>query len=116
MRKELKQVRLSVLALAAAMVLSGGVAQGQSRTPKPGASQKPWGAIPTVLNGKARFQVLNPKLVRLEYAGSGEFIDAPSVAVIGRDRWAPTPFEQREENGWLTIARLVAVNSPEPTW
>ncbi len=61
------------------------------------------GAVPTIIRGPARFQVLTPSLVRLEYSPSGAFVDAPSVAVINRNDWARTPVQSREEAGWFIL-------------
>jgi alpha-glucosidase (family GH31 glycosyl hydrolase) len=59
---------------------------------------------PTFVSGQARFQVLAPGLVRLEYSPSGAFVDAPSVAVINRDDWPKTTVQTHEEDGWLTLS------------
>jgi alpha-glucosidase (family GH31 glycosyl hydrolase) len=96
-------MKLTVLALAAAVVCSGGAARGESHSANAGVNRVQRGVISTVISGKARFQVLTPCLVRLEYSDSGEFTDAASVAVIGREAWPQTPFAQHEEGGWLTI-------------
>ena len=68
----------------------------------PSASSRPR-AVPAFARGPARFQVLAPALVRLEYSPSGAFVDAPSVAVINRDDWPHTPVQSREEEGWLIL-------------
>ena len=97
-------MKLAVLALAAAVVWFGGAARGESRSATAGANRAQRGVVPTVISGKARFQVLTPALVRLEYSHSGEFTDAASVAVIGREDWPQTPFDRREQAGWMTIS------------
>jgi hypothetical protein len=43
----------------------------------------------TVTDGEARFQVLTPSLVRVEYAADGRFEDRPTLNAIGRERRAP---------------------------
>ena len=68
-------MKLTVLAIAASVVGFSGVARGQTHVPAPGASQGQRNAAPTVVSGKARFQVLTPALVRLEYSPSGEFTE-----------------------------------------
>ena len=97
-------MKLTVLAIAALVVASGEVGRGQTHAPTQGASQEQRHAAPTVVNGKARFQVLTPALVRMEYSPSGEFTDPASVAVVNRENWPHTPFERCEEAGWLTIS------------
>jgi alpha-glucosidase (family GH31 glycosyl hydrolase) len=57
----------------------------------------------TFISGQARFQVLAPELVRLEYSPSATFVDAPSVAVINRSDWPKTAAQSREEDGWFTL-------------
>ncbi len=61
------------------------------------------GTVPAFIRGPARFQVLAPALVRLEYSSSVAFVDAPSVSVINRDHWPQTPVKSREEGGWLIL-------------
>ncbi|NMH61492.1 glycoside hydrolase family 31 protein [Alteromonas ponticola] len=55
-----------------------------------------------VVEGNARFTVLTPQLVRLEYQEQGIFEDRPSLAFI--DRILPVPeLDMREDDGWLVI-------------
>jgi alpha-glucosidase (family GH31 glycosyl hydrolase) len=56
----------------------------------------------SLIRGQARFQVLAPNLIRMEFSPAKRFIDAPSVSVVKRD-WPPVPFQNREVNGWLEI-------------
>ena len=63
----------------------------------------PTGAVPAFVRGPARFQVLAPALVRLEYSPSGAFVDTPSVAVINRQDWPQTQVQSGEEAGWLVL-------------
>jgi len=60
-------------------------------------------ASPVVVRGNARFQILSPSVVRMEYARTGDFIDALSVAVVNRS-WLACPFDVRDDNGWVDIA------------
>jgi Glycosyl hydrolases family 31/Domain of unknown function (DUF5110)/NPCBM-associated, NEW3 domain of alpha-galactosidase/IPT/TIG domain len=56
----------------------------------------------TVTAGPARFQVLTPTLIRLEYAADGRFEDGPTFNVL--DRALPTPrFDAKVHGGVLTI-------------
>jgi len=56
----------------------------------------------TVLDGSARFEVLTPTLIRLEYAADGHFEDGPTFNVI--DRNLPVPnFRTGTDHGWLVI-------------
>jgi alpha-glucosidase (family GH31 glycosyl hydrolase) len=57
-----------------------------------------------VRSGDARFEVLSPTLIRMEYAGEGRFTDAATFNAIGRDDFGPTPFTHKVKDGWLTIA------------
>ena len=42
-------------------------------------------SLPTVTSGHARFEVLSPTLIRMEYAGDDTFTDAATFNAIGRD-------------------------------
>ncbi|HUU85627.1 MAG TPA: TIM-barrel domain-containing protein [Phycisphaerae bacterium] len=52
--------------------------------------------------GRARFTVLTPTLLRLEYAPDGAFEDRPSLFAVRRDLPVPQ-FSQRESGQWLEI-------------
>jgi hypothetical protein len=56
-----------------------------------------------VRSGDARFEVLSPTLIRMEYAGDGKFTDAATFNAIGRDGFGRTPFTDKVAGGWLTI-------------
>jgi hypothetical protein len=56
-----------------------------------------------VRSGDARFEVLSPTLIRMEYAGDGKFTDAPTFNAVGRDGFGRTRFTRRVAGGWLTI-------------
>lgn len=60
-------------------------------------------AARAIVSGDARFEVLSPTLIRMEYAGDGQFENAGTFNVIGRDDFAPTAYTRRVVNGWLTI-------------
>ena len=52
----------------------------------PGAAAQ--GAPATIVDGNARFEILRPTLIRLEYAADGQFEDRPSLNVVNRRlRW-----------------------------
>src|SRR3954469_115487 len=57
-----------------------------------------------VVNGHARFEVLSPTLIRMEYAGDDKFTDQATFNAIGRDDFGHTEFTQTVADGWLTIA------------
>ncbi|HVM48164.1 MAG TPA: TIM-barrel domain-containing protein [Candidatus Acidoferrum sp.] len=59
---------------------------------------------PTFVRGQARFQVLAPALVRLEYSPSGSFVDASSVAVINRTNWPGAAAQTGDKDGWFTLS------------
>jgi alpha-glucosidase (family GH31 glycosyl hydrolase) len=60
-----------------------------------------------VVAGHARFEFLTPSLVRMEYAPSGHFVDAPTAVVEKRD-WSPVAVSRSEQDGWL-VASTVAM-------
>jgi hypothetical protein len=55
-----------------------------------------------VQDGKTRFTVITPTLIRLEYAEDGHFEDRPTHTVAERPL-PTTAFERRVENGELVI-------------
>ena len=52
--------------------------------------------------GHARFEVLSPSLVRLEYSPSGTFQNSPTVNVVNRLMSVPK-YSARVSGGWLTL-------------
>jgi len=70
----------------------------------PLAGAAPASAAPsrTVLDGPARFEVLTPTLVRMEYAADGHFEDGATFNVVDRDLPVPK-FHTSKDNGWLMI-------------
>jgi hypothetical protein len=68
-------------------------------------AQTPAASAPTsntIREGGARFEVLTPTLVRLEYAADDHFEDAATFNVINRDLPVPK-FKVSRSGGWLTI-------------
>lgn len=57
----------------------------------------------TVVRGRARFTILSPTLVRLEWSPDGAFEDRASLTVIDRATCCEG-FDVRAEDGWLTIS------------
>ena len=55
----------------------------------------------TIIQGKARFQVLAPDTIRMETSPTGQFIDEPSVAVMKREGHGSALSEQKD--GWMEI-------------
>lgn len=55
-----------------------------------------------VMSGNARFTVIAPECIRMEYSDSGEFIDSPSLFAINRDA-AFKGFKQTKEGGSTVI-------------
>ena len=91
---------IAVLASVWLWVAGTGYSQNLPKGSAAGANSS---AVPAFVRGPARFQVLLPTLVRLEYAPSGAFVDAPSVAVINRGDWPRTQTRSREEGGWFIL-------------
>ena len=60
-------------------------------------------ARPAVVQaGGARFEVLAPDVIRLEYSATGTFLDQPTLNVLDR-RFQVPPYRTTTEDGWLTI-------------
>jgi alpha-glucosidase (family GH31 glycosyl hydrolase) len=56
-----------------------------------------------VVSGKARFTVLTPQLVRMEWTDDGTFEDHASLMFINRRLPVPQ-FTRKSEDGWLVLA------------
>jgi alpha-glucosidase (family GH31 glycosyl hydrolase) len=56
----------------------------------------------TVTEGDARFEVLTPEVIRLEYSPDGQFLDLPTFDVLDRDLSVPS-FTEKVESGWLVL-------------
>ncbi|HEY1701905.1 MAG TPA: TIM-barrel domain-containing protein [Trebonia sp.] len=56
----------------------------------------------TVVAGDARFEVLAPDVIRLEYSPTGSFLDQPTFNILDRDFTVP-PYRVTRNGGWLTI-------------
>src|SRR5579872_6178531 len=56
-----------------------------------------------VLRGNARFEVLSPSVIRMEYSGDREFLDAASVTVLNRN-WNPVQFRATDSGQWLELS------------
>src|SRR5215469_2421901 len=52
---------------------------------------------------QARFQILSPGVIRLEYSPHRKFVEAPSVTVLNR-QWGAVEVRERESEGWLEIS------------
>jgi len=55
-----------------------------------------------VQSGNARFTVLTPEMIRIQYSDRGLFEDRATFAVVNRALPVPS-FTTEERNGWLTI-------------
>ncbi len=87
-----------VLALVlTAFFSSYGLVSARSRANNPVADPKA-----EVIEGNARFTVLTPELIRMEWSGDGHFIDRQSLVFVNRR--LPVPhYEVSRSDGWLTI-------------
>ncbi|MDP4240042.1 MAG: hypothetical protein Q8904_11290, partial [Bacteroidota bacterium] len=56
----------------------------------------------TVIAGNARFTILTPGVVRLEYAADGVFEDHATLTFINRNLPVPA-FTRKEKGGWLEL-------------
>jgi hypothetical protein len=70
----------------------------------------PWGnmangtaaAKATVISGDARFEVLTPEVIRMEYSPSGSFLNDPTFDILDRNFTVPA-YTSNVSGGWLTI-------------
>lgn len=56
-----------------------------------------------VVRAEARFEILSPGVIRLEYSPRRKFVDTPSVAVLNR-HWGKVDFRADDQKGWLEIS------------
>jgi hypothetical protein len=56
----------------------------------------------TVLSGDARFEVLTPEVIRMEYSPTGSFLNDPTFDILDRDFTVPA-YTSSVSGGWLTI-------------
>ena len=94
----MKRVRVMLLALTLAFSLA----------PTSGALANPVRQGASVVDGAARFQIITPTLIRMEYAADGRFEDRPTFNAVARGL-TPPPFSVRTMRSGLEIrtARLV---------
>ena len=60
------------------------------------------GAAPTIVDGNARFMVLSPRVIRLEYAAEGAFEDRPTFFIQNRTA-TEVSVRTRVESGWRVV-------------
>lgn len=87
---------------AAALLVAAGLL-----TSAPGAQAEPDRTVAAarsgvVTDGRARFQVITPSLIRLEFAGDGKFENRPTMTVPRSQRAVPS-YTSTVENGWRVI-------------
>lgn len=56
----------------------------------------------TVLSGDARFEVLAPTVIRIEYSSTADFENSPTINVVNRRMPVPR-YTSKVVGGWLTI-------------
>jgi hypothetical protein len=77
-------------------------AQAPSQPPQVATADPVADPAATVVDGHARFTVLTPRLVRMEWSAGGHFEDRRSLVFIQR-RLAVPPHTVRRAGGWLTV-------------
>jgi hypothetical protein len=93
--------RIGTVLLAAGALASGSIAGSVEGNP-PSVSAAHAAASNTVIDGNARFQVLTPTLIRLEYAGDGAFQDRATFTAVNRS-FPAVPFTTRVNGGYREI-------------
>jgi alpha-glucosidase (family GH31 glycosyl hydrolase) len=90
------------LTAAAALLALLGAALVASTGPAAAGPARASAASTSVLDGSARFEVLSPTLIRLEYAGDGSFQDAATFDAVNR-AFPAVPFTTDVSNGYREI-------------
>ena len=90
-------------------ILAVSVAESKSQPQNPVADPRA-----VVTEGNARFTILTPELIRMEWNEAGSFEDRASLVFVNR-RLDPPIFSTRRDSGWLVIktARLSLEYSPD---
>jgi alpha-glucosidase (family GH31 glycosyl hydrolase) len=76
-----------------------GAALAQNGLAQPSESNQP---LPTVVEGKARFQILSPTLIRLEYDENASFEDRTTFFAVNRD-FPEVEYATGVADGWREI-------------
>jgi len=90
------------LTATAALLALLGTALVTSAPPAAAKSARATAASATVTDGSARFEVLTPTLLRLEYAGDGKFQDAATFNAVNRS-FPAVPFTTSVSGGYRQI-------------
>src|SRR2546423_3642869 len=93
--------RAARLAATAALLLLAGSAL-YSPAAAPAAHHPRTAASAAVLDGNARFEVLTPTLIRMEYAGDGRFEDAETFNAVNRS-FPAVPFTTSVDGAYRVI-------------
>ena len=101
LRRRFFEARTVYRFLASMFILSQSLMPGISHAGAPLSPRAD--ARATLVNGQARFTVLTPRLLRLEWSESGAFEDAPSLLVINR-AMPVVKITSSVDDGWLTIS------------
>jgi len=108
-REKFAAVRSSFVALALLLIGFSATFAQQRTSPrkpeKPAAEQKDNPVADPkaiVTNGNARFTVLTPQLIRMEWSENSQFEDHASFVFINRRLPVPR-FRRESENGWLVL-------------
>lgn len=89
------QTKRILLNLGAQILLAGtAMASTQNGTAHPAS---------TIISGNARFTVLTPRMIRIEYSDSGKFEDRPTFAVLNREFDGTPAFRVKENEEYLEI-------------
>lgn len=60
-------------------------------------------ASSVIIDNKARFTVITPRLIRMEYDSTGKFVDEPSFVAVNRNMQT-TSFKQTKKGSWVILA------------
>ena len=93
------------LAMTASLLFAGSPAEATPETQPRSVQVKPKNGV--VSDGRARFQVITPTLIRMEYATDGDFEDRPTMTVPDRSRpgglGAAPEFVTSVEGAWRVV-------------
>ncbi len=93
------RIRVLAISIFLGFSISFTAAAQSSPTPAPNPVADPRAVI---ISGQARFTILTPQLIRIEWDDDAKFEDHASLVFINRLMPVP-PFKQSVQKGWLTI-------------
>jgi alpha-glucosidase (family GH31 glycosyl hydrolase) len=95
--------RFGVHVLFCVLLAVGGLCSTSIHVRAQGTESHTLGTPPTIVDGNARFIVLSPRLLRLEYSETGRFENRPTFFARHRSTSGEVEVTTRTEDGWRVV-------------